>query len=170
MKRLYFIRHGLSALNVAGHFAGHTDTPLTAEGRRQAKLAGKIAKDFDIDCIASSPLSRALETAKIVADEIGYGQDKIHISSLLIERYYGKFENTPYSPDIDLDGMADVETDNELLERAKLAVEWIEHLPGEHILVVSHGSFGRALRKHFKPDHNFHAKIPNAEIVCWIDN
>lgn len=169
MKKLYFVRHGLSKLNVKGHFAGHTDTPLTKEGRLQAKRAGEIAKKLQIDCIACSPLSRALDTAKVIAKEIGHETNNIHISNLLIERYYGQLEDQPWHPDLNLDGIADLEKDDELLERAKLAIKWIEDLPGEHKLVVSHGSFGRALRKHFMPDYDFQEKIPNAQIVCWLE-
>src|SRR5690606_2527197 len=71
MKKLYFIRHGLSVMNRQGVFSGSIDTPLTDEGRKQAKRAGKLARDFGIDYIVSSPLARALETAQIIAGEIG---------------------------------------------------------------------------------------------------
>ncbi len=64
MKHLYFCRHGLSVLNKEGKWAGSTETPLTVEGRTQAKLAGKAAQNLKIDYIICSPLSRAHDTAK----------------------------------------------------------------------------------------------------------
>lgn len=175
MKKLYFVRHGLSELNVQSLYAGITDTPLTDEGRRQAKLAGQHAKQLDIDYIISSPLSRALETAQIIAKEIGYPLDNIEVNSLFIERDFGALEAQPWKPDLDLDGVADIEKPETLVERARLAIEHIKTLDADHILIVSHGSFGRAIRHHFDPDKPYQnktssgeLKIPNAEIIQWF--
>lgn len=179
MKKLYFIRHGQSELNVSGHFAGITDTPLTAHGRAQAKTAGQKAKTLQLDYIVSSPLSRALETAQIIAGEIGYPTEKVHVNKLFIERDFGELEGKPWSPDLNLDGISDIETHDTILERAALALQFLQELDGVHnILVVSHGSFGRALRSLILPEYVFHnvstggsakhAGIPNAELVNWL--
>lgn len=166
MKRLYFIRHGLSEMNVSGHYAGSSDTPLTAEGRKQAKRAGKQAKTLEIDYIVCSPLSRAHDTARIVAKEIGYPEKDIHTNSLLVERNFGGLEGKPWSPDIDLDGISDVESLDDMFHRAQMALEFIETLDAENILVVSHGMFGRALRHHVMEDfpYSHPHRMPNAEI------
>lgn len=169
MNRLYFIRHGLSELNTKGMFAGHTETPLTAEGRAQAKAAGKMAKDLKVDLIVASPLSRTLETAQIIAKEIGYPANKILANKLVIERDYGELEGKPWSPDLNLDGFSDLETDNTLLERAHLALNWLETLPADNILVVSHGSFGRALRAAIRKEAKLSTeKLKNADLQHWI--
>src|SRR5690606_14158884 len=97
MRKLYFIRHGLSELNAQGLYAGHTETPLTEEGRLQAKQAGQGATGLGIDLIVSSPLERALETAQIVAHEIGYPEESIITDDRLIERHFGQLEAQPYS-------------------------------------------------------------------------
>ena len=55
MKYLYFVRHGLSELNVAEKVSGHTETPLTKEGRQQAMRTGKDAKKLNIEHMISSP-------------------------------------------------------------------------------------------------------------------
>ena len=68
MKKLYFIRHGLSEGNVQEIWSGSTDTPLHTEGRAQAKAAGQKAKKLKIDLVVSSPMSRAKETAEIICD------------------------------------------------------------------------------------------------------
>ncbi len=169
MKKIYFCRHGLSKMNVSGHMAGVTDTPLVKIGKEQAKKAGNKAKSLNIDLIVSSPLKRAHETAKIIAKEIDYPLDQIHTSKLLLERDFGDAEGHPYSPDLDLDGFSDVETVNSIIERAKLSLRWIESLPGNNVLIVSHGSFGRALRSVILKDHEFegHGQLPNAEIIFW---
>lgn len=178
MKRFYFVRHGQSVLNQQGLFGGHTNSPLTDEGRSQAKAAGKMARKLNIHAIISSPLSRALETAQIIAKEINFPLSNIQINDLFIERNFGSMEQQPWSPDLDLDGIADIETVDSILERARLAFEFLESQPEEHILVVSHGSFGRALRSIVQPDFVYLNRatggsskegIPNAEIVCWTE-
>lgn len=169
MKKIYFCRHGLSEMNVSGHLAGTTDTPLVREGRDQAKQAGVKAKYLGIDLIVSSPLSRALETAQIVSKEIGYPVDQIHTNELLTERDFGEAEGHPWAPDLNLDGFSDIETVNSLIERAHLSLKWVNSLPGTTVLVVSHGSFGRALRSILLDDHEFDGfgQIPNSEIILW---
>ena len=167
MKILYFMRHGLTEMNVAGIWSGSTETSLTAEGRAQAKRAGLAAKDLGIDAIVCSTMGRAIETAEIVAKEIGYPLDNIHKSSLLIERHFGELEGQPYKPDLNLDGFADVESIDTLKNRAVLALEWISTISGDTILVVSHGSTGRMLRHVASPDIPFAGAghFKNADIV-----
>lgn len=177
MKKLYFIRHGLTEMNKTGHYSGTSETPLSPEGKAQAKAAGQLAKDLNIDYIISSPLSRAHHTAKIIAKQIGYPLDKIHTNSLFIERHFGVMEGQPWEPDLDIDGVADVESTDNLLNRAKLALEFLHTVPHDTILVVAHGTFGRALRSHAVAEAVFenadptkpsYGRIPNAEIVQWI--
>lgn len=155
-------------MNVTGHIAGITDTPLVKEGREQAKQAGQKAKTLGIDCIVTSPLSRAKETAEIIAKEIKYPINDIHVSKLLLERDFGEAEGHPYAPDLNLDGFSDIETLDTLIERAHLSLKWIDTLPGSTVLVVSHGSYGRALRS-ILTDHAFSdaEKIQNSEILLW---
>lgn len=167
MKTLYFMRHGLTEMNAAGIWSGRTETALTQEGKDQAKRAGKAAKALSIDAIACSTMGRAIETAEIVAKEIGYPIDNIHKSSLLIERNFGSLEGTPWQPDLDLDGFSDVESIDTLKNRALLALEWIETIPGRTILIVSHGSTGRMLRHLVNPNIPFKeaSGFNNAEIA-----
>jgi broad specificity phosphatase PhoE len=169
MKQLYFVRHGLSEMNLQERVAGSTDTPLAAEGRKQAKEAGKKAKELGIQSIAASPLSRALETAQIIAKEIGLPKDKLHINKLLLERDFGPFEGKKWSPDLNLDGLSDIETFDTLINRAELALQWLNTLEKDNILVVSHGAFGRALRSLLLDDYPYDhpSRLTNAEIVCW---
>lgn len=170
MTHLYFVRHGLSQLNAEGRVAGHTDTPLTLKGKQQATKAGQSAKNLEIEHIISSPLSRAYDTAKIIAEEIGYPTDKIEINPLFIERNFGAMEQQPYTPDIDYDGIADAERIDVFLGRAEQAIKYLHSLPYNKILVVSHGATGRALRHHLVEDQPFHypQKFGNAELVEWI--
>ncbi|MBI1857472.1 histidine phosphatase family protein [Candidatus Saccharibacteria bacterium] len=175
--KLYFVRHGLSEMNKQQLFAGSTDTPLAQEGKEQAKQAGKQARDLAIDLIVSSPLSRAHQTAKIIAKEINYPVKNIKINPLLTERHFGELEGKLWAPDMDLDGIVDIELVDTVLNRAKLAYEWLKNQDSNNILVVSHGSFGRALRSILVENQPYYNRshgginingITNAQIYQWL--
>lgn len=170
MKRLYFIRHGQSALNKQQMFAGHIDTPLTAKGQEQAKSAGQAAHELAIDCVLSSPLSRAHETARIAADEMLFPRDKIVVHDLLIERTYGPLEGTPWDTETDIDNQPGVETLASVLERAQKVEAHVQSLPQENILIVSHGTFGVALRAVIHGEDTFQDidDLPNAQIIRFM--
>ena len=42
MKKLFYVRHGQTVMNVQGLLAGQIETPLTDEGRAQAEAAGAV--------------------------------------------------------------------------------------------------------------------------------
>lgn len=169
MRKLYFVRHGQSTLNVQGVFSGHSDPPLTPLGRTQAKKAGQKATDLHIDLIVSSPLSRALTTAQIIAAEIDYSPDKIFIEKNLMERNFGQLENQPYQPPTQIVHTDyGAEGDNLLIQRAELVYEWLQNQSADTILVVGHGGIGRALRHVVDPKADFYQPLANADIVRWL--
>ncbi|HEV2915554.1 MAG TPA: histidine phosphatase family protein [Pyrinomonadaceae bacterium] len=61
--RVLLIRHGQSQGNAEGRFGGHTSTPLSARGRRQAEATALALSSKPLDAIYSSDLPRAVETA-----------------------------------------------------------------------------------------------------------
>lgn len=65
--RVLLIRHGQSEGNAAGRFGGHTSTPLSARGRKQAEATAQALLSENITAIYSSDLSRAVETAMPLA-------------------------------------------------------------------------------------------------------
>ena len=72
MTTLIFVRHGESAANGKGCFAGQLDIPLSERGQEQAiRAANYIAKTYQVDAIYSSDLSRAYDTAKPIAKAFG---------------------------------------------------------------------------------------------------
>jgi 3-dehydroquinate synthase len=80
------VRHGESEWNQQGRIQGRTDTPLTALGAAQARAIGVCLRKSlagEPVTILSSPLSRATETARIVAREIGAAVDAIEINQRL---------------------------------------------------------------------------------------
>jgi len=63
---IFLIRHGRTEWNKKKVFRGHIDIPLDEVGENQAKATGKFLQDINLSIIYSSPLKRALQTAKII--------------------------------------------------------------------------------------------------------
>lgn len=61
------IRHGQSEGNAERRFGGHTATPLSPRGRKQAQATAQALKDDQLTAIYSSDLARAVETAQPLA-------------------------------------------------------------------------------------------------------
>ena len=146
VKRLYFIRHGESTFNANHAWNGSSDMPLTPKGREQAKEAGRKAREAGLvfDVIISSPLSRALDTAKLVASELDYPKDHILVRYQYVERAFGKLEGrrdlvagTKYFIDESaIDPYDGVERLADLQKRMDDFLEYVQSLPHDTILVV----------------------------------
>jgi probable phosphoglycerate mutase len=61
---VFLIRHGQSKGNAERRFGGHTATPLSARGHRQAELTARTLKSESLTAIYSSDLARTIETAR----------------------------------------------------------------------------------------------------------
>jgi broad specificity phosphatase PhoE len=85
--RLYLARHGETEWTVTRRHTGRTDVPLTARGEEQARALGSELAEVEVDRVLSSPLSRALETARLA----GFG-DRVETTDLLREFDYGDYE------------------------------------------------------------------------------
>ena len=88
----YFLRHGETELNRLGLIAGSADVPLNETGRRQARAAAERLAALGIDAIWSSPMQRALDTARCVAQALDL---EIAVIEELAERNWGALEGTP---------------------------------------------------------------------------
>lgn len=66
--KLYVVRHGETIWNAENRVQGVSDIPLTDKGRLDATLQKDFVKSLDIDVVISSPLDRAIETAKLLTD------------------------------------------------------------------------------------------------------
>lgn len=93
---LYFVRHGETDWNKAERYQGQADIPLNDTGRAQARRNGLILRPlmpqiagFDF---VSSPLGRALETARILRAALGLEPDAFRRDAQLMELHYGHWE------------------------------------------------------------------------------
>ena len=83
------VRHGLTELNRDKRVGGRYDAPLIEEGRRQAREANEAFDGTAFDVVISSPLSRTLETAEIIA---GVSREDIEVEEGCTERSFGEME------------------------------------------------------------------------------
>ena len=88
---LVIIRHGKTEHNKLGLFTGWEDAPLAEEGAREAINAGKLLKahGIEFDVVYTSWLSRAIETAWLILNELDSLWLPIIKSWRLNERMYG---------------------------------------------------------------------------------
>ena len=68
---LVLVRHGETDWNREHRLQGHADTPLNDAGRRQAGELGALLSGERIAAVYTSPLRRANETARVIADRLG---------------------------------------------------------------------------------------------------
>ncbi len=64
--KVFLVRHGQTKWNVENRLQGCVDIPLNSTGIKQAHILANNIEDLNYDLIISSPLGRALETAKII--------------------------------------------------------------------------------------------------------
>ena len=94
MGKLYFVRHGETVWNVENKICGCTDSPLTPLGVEQARRTGELIRQrgLAIDEVLYSPLSRAADTAQIIAQVL---QVPARREDRLREQNFGRYEGTP---------------------------------------------------------------------------
>jgi broad specificity phosphatase PhoE len=63
------VRHGETEWSAALRHTGRTDLPLLEEGERQARAVGEALRGREFALVLSSPLRRALDTARLAGFE-----------------------------------------------------------------------------------------------------
>lgn len=156
--RLLLVRHGATTATEEGRFSGSSGVELSDEGRWQAaRLGERLSQQHQIAAVYSSPLSRALDTARIVSSHLqiepatrpglqeidhGHWEGKTRDE---VERAFGgeyaAWEADPFTfaPEGGESGVA-------VLARALPVIrEIVSAHPGEQVLVVSHKATLRLL-------------------------
>lgn len=171
---IYLVRHGQSEANAINRYG--MNTKLTQKGKEQAKELAKILKNVHFDAVFSSPLIRAMETVKTIADE---RKLEILTKEALRERYEGivdgKYaheltqeikdryklrENLPYEEWKTKSIAEGYETDEHLMSRFITSLREIAvAYPGKTILIGSHSGIIRTLLVHLGLKK--HKEVPN---------
>jgi broad specificity phosphatase PhoE len=81
---LGLLRHGQTDWNINFLLQGVTDIPMNQTGIEQVKLAAQAIRAEDWDVVLTSPLSRARQTAEIIAEKIGFDKSQIIISHKIL--------------------------------------------------------------------------------------
>ena len=91
MNNLILVRHGQSLWNEQKRFTWWADIELTEQGKKEAKRAGELIKELNIEFHAyfSSQLKRAVNTLEIILNILGKENAEIVKTSALNERHYG---------------------------------------------------------------------------------
>lgn len=96
----HVLRHGETEWNRRGALQGRHDSPLTPLGRAQARAMGRcvarLAGGAPLE-LWSSPLGRAMATARIVAEVLGMAEEAIRRDDRLMEIDYGTWEGATHT-------------------------------------------------------------------------
>ena len=183
---IIFLRHGQAENNTKKILAGRSPgINLTETGIQQAEQAGKMLKTLNISTIYSSPIDRALQTAKTVAQHC---ELEPLIDDRLIELDMGKFTMMPYdeifakygnvflkfyegSEEVSENG---VETFSKVQKRVFEMVNFVvnQH-KNENVVLVTHmdpikAMIGKVLS--LKPEILFELIIANASLNIFNNN
>jgi alpha-ribazole phosphatase len=85
----YLVRHGETEWNAENRICGRSDVSLSEAGRQQAKSLAERLKPIPFEALYSSPLKRALETARLIAEPVGL---EPILDERLVELDYGQWE------------------------------------------------------------------------------
>ncbi len=154
IRHIYLIRHGETEYNKESRMqGGGIDSSLSEKGRFQVnRLRDRLeSENFQCDYIFSSPLMRAVETAKVATAHLN---QEILIDELLKEIDCGEFEGRLTS-DIDPNTIQRLREDpyfrypggencEDVKKRAEAFLEKLKNFEKETAIIFSHGNFNRA--------------------------
>ncbi len=152
---LYLVRHGESESNVALRFAGQSDSPLTERGRAQAEAVAQALADVRFDRVVTSDLSRARDTALVIAARHGLEVEpwpelrEIDVGGRTGVRFAEAHDIPDWREDL-FAPVPDGEHGEEVLRRLTGAVRRLAaESAGKTVCVVSHSGAIRILASYF---------------------
>lgn len=158
---IYIIRHGQTAKNKAKALQGRSDDPLNELGRKQAREIRDWfrGQGIEFDAVYSSPLSRAIETAGIIAPDLSPVVDR-----RLIEMDYGPYEGmdladplpevvTFFSDFVHNPAPEGMEQLHEVVGRTGSFMESIkDDVGGKNILISTHAIAMKGILEYLTPE------------------
>jgi len=136
---LIIVRHGETVENSLGICQGQTGGTLSAYGEKQSMLLANELKQYSIDCIYSSTLNRAIQTAQFINEENPASQ--LLFDARINERYLGDMEGKTFPAGYNwYTDYPQTEPFSEILKRAHSFLEELLTMhANKNIVVVSHG-------------------------------
>lgn len=155
----YLTRHGQTKWNVEHRIQGQLDSSLTVEGKKQALKLAMQCRSLNITQVLTSPLGRAVETARICAEQLNVGVKSVPGFE---ERHFGLWQgrlvsevNTEVSYHEITSQITDCkpeqgESAKELMERfTKALTKTLQAENDQTFLIVSHGDILRSFMAQF---------------------
>lgn len=156
MKRIYFVRHGITPGNEASLYQ-KLDTPLSEKGRAQAVFLAERLSKISFEVLIASTMERAQETACIIAQKTGHTVvsenlfHEIHRPSIV----RGKSKTDPEVTQIirttklywTIEGKKHSDEENffDFKNRAIKALDYLKARDEQTLVVVTHGTFLKML-------------------------
>jgi len=191
MAKLILLRHGQSTWNLENRFTGWIDVPLTEQGEKEARDAGKMMRDIRIDVAFTSTLKRAIDTTTIALQAAGQQNVPIFYDKALNERMYGDLQGLNKAETARKFGDEQVKlwrrsydiappNGESLKDTAMRALPYFQDVimpevkAGKNVLVSAHGNSLRAIVMHLDQltrEEVLELNIPNGvPIVYDIDS
>ena len=158
---MFFVtRHGETEWNVLNKVCGRTEVELTDKGTRQAAELADRLSDKKIDVIIVSPMKRAVETGRIIAERCGISD--FEVDDRLIEQDYGIYEGVDRKDQGFLGNKRNFafrypggESMMQVAYRTYGLIEELrERFEGKNVLIVCHGGVCRVINTYFRDMSN----------------
>lgn len=187
LTQIVFVRHGESCGNVGLPFPDSfhpDDPPLTPNGLWQAQQLSTCFEKGELDCIFSSPLTRAVQTAYPTAQKLGMEivlmPDLMEVGTQIGGCSHGMLASdfplaVPCTAEPTLTGgsllLPEKEDSVMLAQRAGRCVDYIRNNfnAAQRVLVVSHGTFfGYLVREalNVEGEESFNWEVDNCAVTC----
>lgn len=159
---IYLFRHGETEFNLQGRYQGELDSPLTEAGIQQVQQNARMLKSIIGNSqdwkIVSSPLGRAMQSAAIICETIGYDVQNVQQDKRLAEVAVGQWAGLTTSEiesnwpkrfhKEDIYNWYFHAPNGETYEAVTSRIsDWLEEIQREpKVIAISHGLTGRILR------------------------
>lgn len=170
MNTIVLMRHGETDANRNTIVQGRTDNPLNAEGRAQARKTGLfLAQRREVfDLVVSSPLSRALESARLVVSGFPVSQE-VRVIPELTERHFGDYDGKKLDEEyfrlVNSDAIPHMEKNAVLEARVDAALRAVcEANPGTRILAVVHSHVIKSVLVRLLPGFRYSSYLFNCSL------
>lgn len=172
-RHLMLIRHPETLANVESRYIGRTDSPLTERGMRQRAWLANVVAPWGADAVYSSPLGRALDTARAIAP----GGCSVTVLDDLQEIDFGEAEGLTYAEITErgmrlrYTGSGPIAPVGETVEafdaRVRGAREHITAGPARSVIVTHGGVMRRLLMQllDLPAECGWHFGVPNATVA-----